>query len=55
MKSSAAVLRWNRDFSSLGSDESVSFPFLNSMFQDGELQQQLEKFLPEKEKEKVGK
>uniref|UniRef100_A0A7C9DQU1 Uncharacterized protein n=1 Tax=Opuntia streptacantha TaxID=393608 RepID=A0A7C9DQU1_OPUST len=32
MKSSAAVCRWNWDFSSLGSDESISLPFLNSMF-----------------------
>lgn len=32
MKSSAAVSRWNQDFSSLGKDESTSFPFLNSMF-----------------------
>jgi hypothetical protein len=32
MKSSAAVIRWNQDFSSLGMDESVSFPFANSMF-----------------------
>lgn len=32
MKSSAAVLRWNQDFSSLGMDESVSFPFANSTF-----------------------
>ena len=31
MKSSAAVCRWNRDFSSLGIDESISFPFVNSM------------------------
>ena len=32
MKSSAAVLRWNQDFSSLGTEESASFPFANSMF-----------------------
>lgn len=32
INSSAAVLRWNQEFSSLGSEESVSFPFLNSMF-----------------------
>ena len=32
MKSSAAVLRWNWDFSSLGAEESSSFPSPNSMF-----------------------
>lgn len=31
MNSSAAVLKWNKDFSSLGTDESISFPFENSM------------------------
>ena len=31
MKSSAAVRRWNQDFSSLGTDESISCPFVNSM------------------------
>lgn len=31
MKSSAAVWRWNWDFSSLGIDESISSPFENSM------------------------
>ena len=32
MKSSAAVLRWNRDFSSLGTEESASLPSENSTF-----------------------
>jgi len=30
MKSSAAVLRWNWDFSSLGTEESASLPSVNS-------------------------
>lgn len=32
IKSSAVVLRWNQDFSSFGTDESISFPLANSMF-----------------------
>lgn len=31
MRSSATVLRWNFDLSSLGTDESTSFPLVNSM------------------------
>lgn len=31
MKSSAAVFKWNLDFSSLGSEESGSLPFENSI------------------------
>lgn len=32
MKSSAAVLRWNLDLSSLGAEESGSLPSPNSIF-----------------------
>lgn len=32
MRSSAAVLKWNQDFSSLGIDESISVPLANSIF-----------------------
>lgn len=32
MKRSAAVCKWDRDFSSFGSEESSSFPSANSMF-----------------------
>lgn len=32
IKSSDAVLKWNQDLSSSGSDESVSMPLTNSMF-----------------------